>query len=163
MILVINEACLRSSIGSSSCFVNSRLTVRVRPMALRGGLEMVPARSHKPITRVQIPLSQFRCRRSSAGKERLFRKQQAAGSKPAAGFQTYDKRALGLQGVATCLASRKQPGSIPGRSIQIKSYDKKRAVCSSLFVVSDSYSVSGVLFPCLFQRARRHTCSQVFL
>lgn len=74
-------------------------------MALRGGLEMVPARSHKPITRVQIPLSQFRCRRSSAGKEQLFRKQQAAGSKPAAGF--IYKRALGLQGVATCLASRK--------------------------------------------------------
>lgn len=53
---------------------------------------MVPARSHKPITRVQIPLSQFRCRRSSAGKEQLFRKQQAAGSKPAAGFQTYDRK-----------------------------------------------------------------------
>lgn len=115
-------------------------------MALRGGLEMVPARSHKPITRVQIPLSQFRCRRSSAGKERLFRKQQAAGSKPAVGFQTYDKRALGLQGVAACLASRKfSRVRSPEGPYRLKAMTK-RELCAALFLLS----VGHILFQAFY-------------
>lgn len=109
-------------------------------MALRGGLEMVPARSHKPITRVQIPLSQFRCRRSSAGKEQLFRKQQAAGSKPAAGFQTYDKRALGLQGVAACFASRKNSRvRFPEGPYRLKAVTKRELYTQLSFLLSVGY------------------------
>lgn len=84
-------------------------------MALRGGLEMAPARSHKPITRVRLPLSQF-----DAGvaqrEERLFRKQQATGSRPAAGFRETINGLWGCRGWPPVLHTGKQPGSIPGRS-----------------------------------------------
>ena len=108
-------------------------------MALRDGLEVVPARSHKPITRVQLPLSQF-----DAGvaqrEERLFRKQQTTGSRPVAGFRQIIDGLWGCRGWPPVLHTGKQPGSIPGRSTRVRSVEL--GFLRNMFALAIEYEVS---------------------